>query len=156
MAAIDSEVPLYNIAAMDELLSHSVAQPRLNLTLLVAFASIALLLAAVGVYGVMAYAVVQRTQELGIRMALGATQGDVLKLVLFEGGRLAAIGLGVGLLASVALTRLMASLLFGVKPTDPVTFALVAAVLACVALIACYIPAQRATKVDPLIALRYE
>ncbi|HWZ54397.1 MAG TPA: ABC transporter permease [Candidatus Acidoferrales bacterium] len=156
VAAIDSEVPLYNIAAMDELLSHSVAQPRLNLTLLVAFASIALLLAAVGVYGVMAYAVVQRTQELGIRMALGATQGDVLKLVLFEGGRLAAIGLGVGLLASVALTRLMASLLFGVKPTDPVTFALVAAVLACVALIACYIPAQRATKVDPLIALRYE
>jgi predicted permease len=156
VAAIDGDVPMYNIATMDELLSHSVAQPRLNLTLLAAFASIALLLAAVGVYGVMAYAVTQRTHELGIRMALGATQSDVLKLVLLEGGRLAAIGLGVGLIASVALTRLMASLLFGVKPTDTVTFSLVAAVLAGVALIACYIPAHRATKVDPLIALRYE
>ncbi|MGH9747501.1 MAG: ABC transporter permease [Candidatus Acidiferrales bacterium] len=156
VAAIDPEMPIYNIATMDELLAHSVAQPRLNLTLLAAFASIALLLAAVGVYGVMAYAVTQRTHELGIRMALGATQSDVLKLVLVEGGRLAVIGLGVGLIASVVLTRLMASLLFGVKPTDPVTFTLVAAVLAGVALIACYIPAHRATKVDPLIALRHE
>lgn len=156
VATIDREVPIYNIATMDELLSHSVAQPRLNLTLLAAFASMALLLAAVGVYGVMAYAVTQRTHELGIRMALGATQRDVLKLVLLEGGRLAVAGLAIGLLASLALTRVMASLLFGVKPADPTTFSLVAALLGAVALIACYIPAHRATKVDPLVALRYE
>jgi putative ABC transport system permease protein len=156
LASIDGQVPIYNIATMDELLSHSVAQPRLNFTLLAAFASLALLLASVGIYGVMAYAVSQRTHELGIRMALGATQGNVLKLVLLEGGRLAAIGIGVGLISSVALTRLMASLLFGVKPTDPITFALVAGLLVAVALVACYVPAHRATKVDPLFALRYE
>jgi predicted permease len=156
VTAIDKDMPIYNIATMDEHLSRSVAQPRLNLTLLVAFASIALLLAAVGVYGVMAYAVTHRTHEFGIRMALGAARSDVLKLVLLEGGRLAVVGLCAGLIASFALTRLMASLLFRVRPTDPITFALVAAVLLGVALIACYIPAHRATKVDPLVALRYE
>ena len=153
---IDKDLPLYNVATMDQLISTSVAQPRLNLSLLVAFAALALLLSAVGVYGVMAYAVTQRTHEIGIRMALGALPADVLRQVLAEGGRLAAFGVALGLIAALALTRLMASLLFGVKPTDPVTFAAVAALLVCVALAACYIPARRATHVDPIIALRYE
>jgi predicted permease len=154
--AIDKGLPLYNIATMDQLVSNSVAQPRLNLSLLVAFAVLALALAAVGVYGVMAYAVTQRTQEFGIRMALGASSADVLRQVFFEGGRLAALGLGLGLIAALALTRLMASLLYGVKPSDPVSLGVAAALLAVVALAACYIPARRATRVDPLVALRYE
>jgi putative ABC transport system permease protein len=141
---------------MDQLISTSVAQPRLNLSLLVAFAALALILSAVGVYGVMAYAVTQRTHEIGIRMALGALPADVLRQVIAEGGRLAACGVALGLVAALALTRLMASLLFGVKPTDPVTFTAVAATLVSVALAACYIPACRATRVDPIIALRYE
>jgi putative ABC transport system permease protein len=107
--AIDKGLPLYNIATMDQLVSNSVAQPRLNLSLLVAFAVLALAMAAVGVYGVMAYAVTQRTQEFGIRMALGASSADVLRQVFFEGGRLAALGLGLGLIAALALTRLMAA-----------------------------------------------
>ncbi len=154
--AIDKGLPLYNIATMDQLVSNSVAQPRLNLSLLVAFATLALALAAVGVYGVMAYAVTQRTQEFGIRMALGASPADVLKQVFLEGGRLAALGLGLGLIAALALTRLMASMLYGVKPSDPLSLAVAAALLAVVALAACYIPARRATRVDPLVALRYE
>jgi predicted permease len=154
--AIDKGLPLYNVATMDQLVSNSVAQPRLNLSLLVAFALLALALAAVGVYGVMSYAVTQRTQEFGIRMALGASPADVLKQVFLEGGRLAALGLGLGLIAALALTRLMASMLYGVKPGDPVSLGAAAALLAVVALAACYIPARRATRVDPLVALRYE
>jgi putative ABC transport system permease protein len=153
---MDKDLPLYNIATMDQLISDSVAQHRLNLSLLVAFAVLALLLAAVGVYGVMAYAVTQRTQEFGIRMTLGAGRSDVLKQVFLEGGRLAALGLVLGLVAAFALTRLMASLLFGVKPADPLTLVVSAALLAFVALAACYIPARRATQVDPMTALRYE
>jgi predicted permease len=154
--AIDKDLPLYNIATMDQLVSKSVGQPRLNLSLLVSFAVLALVLAAVGVYGVIAYAVTQRTQEFGIRMALGASRSDVLKQVFLEGGRLAALGLALGLIAALALTRLMASLLYGVKPSDPVTLGVAAALLAFVALSACYIPARRATRVDPMVALRYE
>ncbi|MGH9774544.1 MAG: ABC transporter permease [Candidatus Acidiferrales bacterium] len=154
--AIDKDLPLYNIASMDQLVSDSVAQPRLNVSLLVAFAVLALVLAAVGVYGVMAYAVTQRTQEFGIRMALGALPADVQKQVFLEGGRLAAFGLALGLIAALALTRLMSSLLFGVKPSDPLTLGVAAALLAIVALAACYIPARRATRVDPIVALRYE
>jgi ABC-type antimicrobial peptide transport system permease subunit len=154
--AIDRGLPLYNIATMDQLVANSVAQPRLNLSLLVAFAVLALALAAVGVYGVMAYAVTQRTQEFGIRMALGASPADVLKQVFLEGGRLAALGLGLGLIAALALTRLMASMLYGVKPNDPLSLGVAAAILAVVAFAACYIPARRATLVDPLVALRYE
>jgi predicted permease len=154
--AIDKGLPLYNIATMDQLVSNSVAQPRLNLSLLVAFATLALALAAVGVYGVMAYAVTLRTQEFGIRMALGASPADVLKQVFLEGGRLAALGLALGLVAALALTRLMASMLYGVKPSDPLSLGVAAALLAVVACAACYIPARRATCVDPLVALRYE
>lgn len=154
--AMDKGLPLYNIATMDQLVSNSVAQPRLNLSLLAVFAGLALVLAAVGVYGVMAYAVTQRTQEFGIRMALGATSADVLRQVFVEGGRLAALGLGLGLVAAFALTRLMSSMLFGVKPSDPLTLGVAAALLAIVAFAACYIPARRATRVDPLVALRYQ
>jgi len=154
--AMDKELPLYNIATMDQLISNSVAQSRLNLSLLVAFAVLALALAAVGVYGVMAYAVTQRTHEFGIRMALGARPADVLRQVFLEGSRLAALGLAIGLVAALALTRLMASLLFNVKPGDPLTLGVAAAVLTLVALAACYIPARRATRVDPMTALRYE
>jgi predicted permease len=154
--SIDKDLPIFNISTMDARLSQSVTQPRLNLTLLVVFALLALLLAAVGVYGVMAFAVTQRTREIGIRMALGAQRGKILQQLLFDGGRLVVLGLCLGLAASLALARLMASLLFGVKPADPFTFAAVAAVLAAVALLACYIPARRAMKVDPLVALRYE
>jgi len=156
VSTLDKDLALYNIATMDELVSASVSQPRLNLSLLVAFAGLALVLAAVGVYGVMAYAVTQRTHEFGIRMALGASREDVLKQVFLEGGKLAAIGLGLGLVASLMFTRLMASMLFGVKPGDPVALGVAAAVLAIVALVACYIPARRATRVDPLVALRYQ
>jgi len=154
--AMDKDVPLYDIATMDQLISTSVAQPRLNLSMLTAFAVLALVLAGVGVYGVMAYAVTQRTQEFGVRMALGAKPRDVLKQVFVEGGRLAFLGLVLGLVAALALTRLMASLLFGVKPTDPLTLAAAACILSIIALAACYIPARRATRVDPMIALRYE
>jgi predicted permease len=154
--AIDKHLPLYNVSTMDQLVSTSVAQPRLNLSLLAAFAMLALVLAAVGVYGVMAYSVTQRTHEIGIRMAMGAAPAKVLKQVFLEGGRLAALGLAFGLIAALALTRLMASLLFGVKPSDPATLGVAGALLAFVALAACYIPARRATRVDPLVALRYE
>jgi putative ABC transport system permease protein len=154
--AIDKDLALYNIATMDQLVSNSIAQPRLNLSLLVTFAVLALVLAAVGVYGVMAYAVTQRTQEFGIRMALGATSSDVLKQVFREAGRVAALGLALGLIAAVVLTRLMSSLLFGVKPGDPMTLGATAVILLIVASAACYVPARRATRVEPLVALRHE
>jgi putative ABC transport system permease protein len=154
--AVDRNMPVYEVSTMDQLLSNSVVQPRLNLTLLVAFAALALGLAAVGIYGVMAYTVTQRTHEIGIRMALGAQREDVLKQVLAEGARLAAIGLAFGLAGSLAASRLISTLLFGVKPTDPLTFGVVAVILTSVTLAACYIPSRRATRVDPMVALRYE
>jgi putative ABC transport system permease protein len=153
--AIDKSMPIYEVSTMDQLLSNSVVQPRLNLTLLVTFAALALALAAVGIYGVMAYVVTQRTREIGIRIAVGAQTEDVLRQVLTEGARLAAIGLALGLVGSLATSRLIATLLFGVKPTDPLTFAAVAVILTSVTLAACYIPARRATRVDPMVALRY-
>jgi len=133
-----------------------VSQQRMSMLLLSAFAGVALLLAMIGIYGVTAYYVTQRTQEIGIRMALGAQMGDVMKLVLASGMALALVGIGLGVVGALALTRLMTSLLFAVKPTDAVTFVTVSLCLLVTALIACYIPARRATKVDPLVALRYE
>jgi putative ABC transport system permease protein len=141
---------------MDRLLARSIAGSRFNTVLLIVFALVALLLAAVGTYGVMSYAVTQRTHEFGIRMALGAGASNVLGLVLRRGMSLAIFGLLFGLAGAFALTRLMTTLLFEVNPTDTVTFAVVSGSLLLVALLACYIPARRATKVSPLVALRYE
>ncbi|HVQ39675.1 MAG TPA: ABC transporter permease [Pyrinomonadaceae bacterium] len=153
---IDPQLPVTKVETMDEVAAGSFAARRFNMLLLVIFAGLALVLAAVGIYGVMSYAVTQRTQEIGIRMALGARAIDVLKLIIRNGMALILIGVGLGIGGSLVLTRLLATLLFGVKPTDAVTFVTVSAVLIVVALVACYLPARRATKVDPLVALRYE
>lgn len=153
---IDPDQPIYGIRTMDEIRAESVAPERLNLTLLSIFAGIALILAIVGIYGVMSYSVTQRTHEIGIRMAIGAQPRDVFRMVLRQGMMLALIGVGFGLIGAFGLTRLMATMLFGVEPTDPATFAAIAALLTVVALIACYIPGRRATKVDPVVSLRYE
>ncbi|MEK6299557.1 MAG: ABC transporter permease [Acidobacteriota bacterium] len=154
--AVEKNQPISNVHTMEELLSNSIAQRRFNMLLLSVFAGVALLLAAVGIYGVMSYSVAQRTHELGVRMALGARTSHVLALVVKQGMTLALIGVGIGLAASFALTRVMASLLYGVSATDPLTFSVIALVLASVAFLACYLPARRATKVDPMVALRYE
>jgi putative ABC transport system permease protein len=156
IAEIDKTQPIYDMQPLDQLVAKSLGQRRFTLTLMLLFGVIALVLSAIGIYGVMAFAVTQRTQEIGIRMALGARAIDVLKMVVGSGMFLALIGVAVGLIGAFALTRLMASLLFGVSPTDLVTFGLVTTGLLIVALLACYIPARRATKVDPLVALRYE
>jgi predicted permease len=156
VAALDRNLPVYGVQTMDELLAGEVASQRFNSYLLGAFAVLAVLLAAVGIYGVMAYAVSQRTREIGIRLALGAEAGDVRGMVLFQGLWMAVAGIVTGLAASFALTRLMRTLLYGVKPTDPATFTVVSIVLLFVALAACWIPARRATRVDPMVALRHE
>jgi putative ABC transport system permease protein len=153
---IDKDLPVFNARSMDQLLDSAIARQRLTMVLLTGFAAVALLLAAVGIYGVVSYSVSQRTREIGIRMALGAQARDVMKLVAGQGMILALIGVLIGLGASLALTRLMKSLLFGVSATDPFTFAAISVLLACVALLACYLPARRATKVDPMVELRYE
>lgn len=156
VASVDSDQAIFAISTMDQLRSDSVATRRLTLVLLGVFSLLALTLAAIGIYGVISYSVAQRTHEIGIRMALGAQHRGVLRLVLTQGGRMALLGILIGLAASLALTRLMASLLFGVGASDPLTFAAVGALLLAVAMLACYIPARRAMRVDPMVALRYE
>jgi putative ABC transport system permease protein len=154
--AMDRELPIDSVKTLDQYLTESVAQPRFNTLLLALFAGVAMTLTAVGLYGVMAFSVTARTREIGVRVALGARGPDVLRLVISQGMKLTLIGVAIGMVAALALTRLMAGLLFGVTPTDPATFALIALPLVGVAMLACYIPARRATKVDPMIALRCE
>jgi putative ABC transport system permease protein len=156
VTSVDKSLPVYALKPMTEYLHDSLARRRFNLILLSIFGGVALTLAAVGIYGVISYGVTQRTHEMGIRMALGAQPRDVLKLVVRQAMVLALGGVGVGLLAAWALTRLMKSLLFNVGVTDPLTLAAITLLMTLVALIACLVPARRATKVDPLVALRYE
>jgi predicted permease len=154
--AVDKDVTLSAVTSMDDVLGASVSQPRFSSQLLGVFAAVALLLATIGLYGLMAYSITERRNEIGIRMALGAQRRDILRIVLGEGGKMVLLGVALGLIASLVLTRLMTSMLFAVSPTDPLTFVAVVVVLLGVALLACWIPARRAMRVDPMVALRYE
>jgi putative ABC transport system permease protein len=156
VGSLDGNAVVYNVRSMNDLLASSLGGRRFAMVLLGIFAGIALLLAVVGIYGVVSYLVGQRTHEIGIRMALGAQPRDIFRIVLGEGGRMAFVGLGFGLAGSTVLTHFMEAMLFGVSPTDPVTFLAVALILASVTLFACWIPARRAIRVDPMVALRHE
>jgi putative ABC transport system permease protein len=156
VAALDKDLPIADMSTMDEVMTASVASPRFRTTLVAIFAAVGLLLAAIGIYGVMSYAVTERTHEIGVRAALGADRGDVLRLVLGEALALAAAGVAAGLAGALATTRLIRALLFRVEPTDPATFVAISAVLVTAALAASYLPARRALRVDPMVALRYE
>jgi putative ABC transport system permease protein len=153
---VDKDQPIFNVRAMDQIIAGITSAQRVAFLTLDAFAFLALALAAIGIYGVTSYAVMQRVQEIGVRVALGAQRGDILGLVVLSGIKLAGTGVWIGLLVSLGLTQLMATLLFGVSASDPLTYAGVAVLLFAVALLACYIPARRAAKVDPIVALRYE
>ncbi|MDQ3920723.1 MAG: ABC transporter permease, partial [Acidobacteriota bacterium] len=156
VAEVDKDMPVYRVTTMERIVADSMAQRRFSMFLFGVFAAIALTLAVVGLYGVMSYAVAQRTHEIGLRMALGAQRGDILKMVVGQGLLIIAVGLAAGLLGAMALTRVMSSLLYEVSATDPLTYAGIALLLATVALLASYLPARRAMKVDPMVALRYE
>jgi putative ABC transport system permease protein len=154
--SLDKNLPLYEVQPLSAILRDNVAQQRFTMFLLIAFAGLALALSAIGLYGVLAYMVSRRTQEIGVRMALGAQAGNVLNMVLREGVMAAAAGLGLGLVGALILARLMSTLLFGVKADDPLTFIVVVLLMAGIAVLASYIPARRASRVDPMTALRYE
>ena len=151
--ALDKDQPIYNVRTMDDVVANSLGTRRVSMQLFTVFAIAALLLAAIGIYGVMAYSVTQRTQEIGIRMALGAQKSDVLRLVVRQGMTLVAIGVVVGLVGALGLTRVISNLLFGVGASDPTTFIVISLLLIAVAFVACYLPARRAAKLDPVIAL---
>jgi ABC-type antimicrobial peptide transport system permease subunit len=153
---MSSQQVIFGDQTMASLIAESIAERRFAMILLGAFAAMALVLASVGIYGVIAYVVGQRTQEIGIRIALGAQRKDVLAMILWQGTRLALLGVAVGIAGALALTHLMSGLLYGVAATDPLTFALLALILTIVAMAACYLPARRATRVDPVAALRWE
>ena len=156
ISGIDPAQPVIEVTTLEKELADSIAPRRFNMMLLAIFAGIAVLLAAVGIYGVMSHAVTQRTQEIGVRIALGARQDEVVRMVVRQGMAVVAVGVGIGLVAAFALTRLMGGLLYEVKPSDPQTFGVVCLVLASAALFACWLPARRAAGVDPVVALRYE
>jgi predicted permease len=153
---LNAEQVMYGEQTMDEVIAGSLAERRVSMILLGVFAAVAVLLASVGIFGVISYVVGQRTQEIGVRVALGAQQSDVLRLIVGEGMSMALLGVAIGMVAAFGVTRLMTKILYGVSATDPITFAVVAIVLSCVALLACYLPARKALTVDPMIALRYE
>lgn len=154
--SVDRQIPVSDVRTMEQLMAESLGQQRFNVLLLGAFAALALILAGVGIYGVMSYTASQRTHEIGIRVALGGQRRDILGLIVGEGARLILAGILIGIVGAVGMSRLMASLLYEVKPTDPAIFAAVAILLALVALAACYIPAHRAMRTDPMTALRSE
>jgi putative ABC transport system permease protein len=151
---LDAELPVATVRTLDQWVEGNAAQPRLNSVLLAVFACVALLIAAVGIYGVLSYSVNQRSREIGVRMALGAPRAAVLRMIVGEGMRMGIAGIAAGLLGAVAVSRVLSSMLFGVQARDPLTFASVAAILIVIALAACYFPARRATAIDPVIALR--
>jgi putative ABC transport system permease protein len=153
---LDPELPVSTVRTMDQWVSSNAAQPRLNSVLLGVFAFVALLIAAIGIYGVISYSVTQRTREIGVRMALGAPRRDVLRMIVGEGMRMGIAGIAAGLAGAVAVSRALSSMLFGVQARDPLTFASVATILVAIVLAACYLPARRATAIDPVIALREE
>ena len=154
MASLDRDLSLAGVRTMDDVIGRSIAERRFTMLLLVSFAVVAVLLAAIGVYGVLAYVVSQRTQEIGVRLAIGATPRDVVRLFVREGAALTLVGVACGLVGALAVTRALATLLFGVTTTDPLTYVAVAGALAVVALAASYVPARRAARVDPMQALR--
>jgi len=156
LASIDRNQPISSISTMNQLVEKAVGSRRVALIVLGAFSALALVLAGIGIYGIISYSVAERTKEIGIRMALGAGHQDVIRMILLQGARIASAGLIMGIFAAFGLTRYLATLLFSVSPADPSTFAVVGLVLALVALLACYIPARRALRVDPMTALRYE
>ncbi|HEY9501168.1 MAG TPA: FtsX-like permease family protein, partial [Pyrinomonadaceae bacterium] len=156
IAALNKDQAVFNVRTMEQIVDQSVAPRRFSMLLLAVFAGVALVLASIGIYGMMSYSVAQRTREIGLRMTLGAQRGNVLRLVISQGMKLALVGVALGLLASFALMRTIKNLLFGISATDPLTFVGIALLLAFVALLACWVPARRATKVDPMVALRYE